>query len=75
MAVDPKKHVTPYLKIYLYLLALGLMLFGIFAMYFRTYDHPFYGRLDLGEHNVVIGVVSFLLGCALTYYISHKFDR
>lgn len=67
-----KKHWTAFLRIYLYLLALGLLLFGVFAVYFRSYDHPFYGRIHLGEYHRWIGAVSFAAGIVVLRYIRSR---
>ncbi|MEW6721062.1 MAG: hypothetical protein AB1346_11490 [Thermodesulfobacteriota bacterium] len=67
-----KKNWTAYLRIYLYLFALGLLLFGVFAVYFRTYNHPFYGRINLGEYHRWIGAASFVAGIAFLRYIRSR---
>lgn len=67
-----KKSGNSFTKIYLYLLGLGLMLFGVFAMLFRTYDHPIYGHINFGDYHLFIGAVFILLATALLLFIRHK---
>lgn len=63
----------PFLKkIYLYMMGLGLMFFGVFAILFREYDHPFYGRITLGEYHKFIGVGFLLLSIAMMRYAKNR---
>jgi len=59
-------------KIYLRIIGLGLMFFGVFAIFFREYDHPFYGFINLGAYHKYIGLGSILLAIALMQYIRTK---
>ena len=68
---DRKK---PFLKkIYLYIIGLGLMLFGMLAIFFRTVDHPIYGHLDFTEYHKYIGAGFLLLCVAFMSYIRKRF--
>jgi hypothetical protein len=58
-----------------YTIGIGLILFGFFAMYFPTYDHPIYGHIDLGKYRVLIGVASAMVGAVYTYRIKYKNKR
>lgn len=60
-------------RVYLYLLGLGLMLFGVFAFYFRSYDHPLYGHIDLGGHHRWIGGGMILLSVAYLLLLRKKY--
>jgi len=64
---NQKKFFLP--KIYMYIIALGLMFFGVFAMLYRAYDHPIYGRIDFGEYHKFIGVVFIMASVALLTYL------
>ena len=59
-------------RLYLYLLGLGLMLFGVFAMLFPSYDHPYYGHIEFGEYHLWIGAGFILLSAAFLLFIKHK---
>jgi hypothetical protein len=60
-------------KVYLYLLGLGFMFFGAFAMLFRSYNHPIYGYINFGEYHRFIGAFFILLSTVLLLYIKNKF--
>jgi hypothetical protein len=60
-------------KIYLYIFALGLMLFGTFAILYPSYNHPIYGHINLGEYHIYIGAVSLLLSIVLMRYIKKRY--
>jgi hypothetical protein len=70
--VPEKKREIPFRRVYLYMLAFGFMLFGIFAIYFPTYDHPYYGHIHLGEYHKFIGVAFLLLSVACMLYLRRK---
>jgi len=59
-------------RIYSYILGIGLILFGLFAVYFKTYKHPIYGYIDLGDHNIAIGITSFIFGWLFIAYVKYK---
>ncbi|MBE0568491.1 MAG: hypothetical protein IH577_02290 [Deltaproteobacteria bacterium] len=69
---SPRKPTITATKIYLYLLALGLMLFGVFTMLFREYDHRFYGHMDFGEYHQLMGTVFIALSLVLLSYLRRK---
>jgi FtsH-binding integral membrane protein len=60
-------------KVYLYLLGLGLLFFGVFAMLFRTYEHPIYGHINFGQYHLVIGAGFILLATAFLLFIRNRF--
>jgi len=60
-------------KFYLYLLGFGVMLFGVFAMLFRTYEHPLYGHIDFGRFHLWIGSAFIILSAVILRLIKHKF--
>ena len=62
-----KKFFLP--KIYMYIIALGLMFFGVFAMLYPSYNHPIYGPLNFGEYHKFIGVVFIMASVALLTYL------
>ena len=67
--MPPEKR-EPFLKkVYLYIMGLGLMLFGVFAFFYREYDHPFYGHINLGEYHKYIGACVLMLSIAFMRYI------
>jgi len=55
-------------KVYKYIIGIGLMLFGLFALIFPDYQHPIYGYINLGDYRVYIGVASVMAG---VFYINH----
>ena len=66
----PPGQKKPFLKkIYLYMIGLGLMFFGVFAIFFREYHHPIYGYINLGAYHRYIGVGFLLLSVAMMRYI------
>jgi hypothetical protein len=69
---SPGKRPVPAVRFYLYLLALGLMLFGVFTMYYREYDHRLYGHLDFGEYHRLMGTVFIALSVVLLTYLRRK---
>ena len=58
--------------IYKYFIGIGLMLFGLFALYFPEYQHPIYGYINLGKYRVLIGIVSEISGVIYTGYITYN---
>jgi len=58
--------------VYKYFIGIGLMLFGLFALYFPEYQHPIYGYINLGKYRVFIGVPSLLSGAIYTYLINKE---
>jgi hypothetical protein len=55
-------------KKYKYIVGVGLMLFGLFALYFPEYQHPIYGYINLGKYRIYISVASVIAG---VFYIHH----
>lgn len=55
-------------KEYKYIIGIGFILFGFFALKFPEYQHPIYGYINLGKYHVYIGIASVLLGAI---YIAH----
>lgn len=55
-------------KEYKYILGVGFILFGFFAVKFPEYQHPIYGYINLGKYRIYIGVASVLIGA---FYIAH----
>lgn len=55
-------------KEYKYIVGVGLILFGLFALNYPEYQHPIYGFINLGKYRIYIGVVSVIIG---TFYIHH----
>jgi hypothetical protein len=49
-------------KEYKYVIGIGLILFGFFAVIFPEYQHPIYGYINLGDYRVYIGVASVMAG-------------
>jgi len=67
--MPPEKRGFFFRKIYLYLIGLGLMFFGVFAILYREYDHPIYGHINLGEYHRYIGICVIMLSIATMRYI------
>jgi len=70
--MSPHKKITnlsDFIKGYAYIVIIGLVAFGAFALYFREYDHPIYGHLDLGAHHAWIGVLCIVAGIVAAFYI------
>jgi hypothetical protein len=65
---------TMFPKQYKYCIGIGLMLFGFFAVYFKEYDHPIYGYINLGDYHILIGIASSIIGAIYTAYVrfNHK---
>ena len=59
-------------KLYLYMIGLGLMFFGVFAIFYREYDHPIYGYINLGAYHKFIGVGFLMLSVAMMRYIRKR---
>ena len=59
-------------KGYKYMIGIGLMLFGLFAVYFQEYKHPIYGYINLGKYHIYIGIAATISGAIYTGYIKHK---
>ena len=55
-------------KEYKYIVGIGLILFGLFAVMYPEYKHPIYGYINLGKYHIYIGVASVIAGAI---YISH----
>ena len=53
---------------YKYIIGIGLILFGFFAVKFREYQHPIYGYINLGKHHLYLGVAIIIIGAI---YIAH----
>ena len=56
-------------KVYKYIIGIGLMLFGLFAIKFPEYQHPIYGYINLGKYRIYIGVASVIVGAVYIYHI------
>jgi hypothetical protein len=67
--------VSTFFKVYGYFVSAGIVLFGLFAMYFPEYDHPIYGRLDFGRHHVLFGAIFVALGAGLAMYVKRRKPR
>ena len=65
----PGKKPPFFRKIYMYMIGLGLMFFGVFAIFFPEYDHPIYGHINLGAYHRYIGAGFLLLSIALMRFI------
>jgi len=49
-------------KGYKYMIGIGLMLFGFFALKFQEYQHPIFGYINLGRYRIYIGIASVMAG-------------
>ena len=56
-------------KAYKYMMGIGLILFGFFALKFQEYHHPIYGYINLGKYHIYIGAVSILIGSVYIYHV------
>jgi hypothetical protein len=56
-------------KEYKYIIGVGLMLFGLFALKFPEYQHPIYGYINLGIYRIYIGVASVIAGAFYIYHV------
>ena len=65
----PEKKRPFFRKIYLYMIGLGLMFFGVFVICFREYSHPIYGYMNFGVYHKYIGIGFLLLSIAMMRYI------
>jgi hypothetical protein len=61
--------------IYKYFIGIGLMLFGLFALYFPEYQHPIYGYINLGKNRIFIGLISAISGAIYTGYITYNKNK
>jgi hypothetical protein len=59
-------------KEYKYIIGIGLMLFGLFAVYFQEYQHPIYGYINLGKYHIYIGMAAAITGAIYTAYVKHN---
>ena len=55
-------------KEYKYIIGIGLILFGFFAVKYPEYQHPIFGYIDLGDYHMYIGVAFVMAG---VIYIDH----
>jgi hypothetical protein len=72
---EKRTELSGFFRVYGYIVAAGILGFGIFAIYFQTYDHPLYGRIALGPHHVLIGVSAVVAGTALGVYLRVRSRR
>ena len=56
-------------KEYKYVIGIGFILFGFFALKFREYQHPIYGYINFGDYHVYIGIASVIAGTVYIYHI------
>lgn len=59
-------------KEYKYIIGIGFILFGFFALKFQEYNHPIYGYINLGKHHMYIGIASVMSG---VFYIAHTRNK
>ena len=64
--------VSTFYKSYGNIAGIGIMLFGLFVIFFKTYDHPLYGPMDFGEYHVFIGIFVMLIAGVFMLYINRK---
>jgi hypothetical protein len=62
-------------KIYKYILGVGLILFGFFALKFPEYQHPIYGYINLGKYHAHIGIASVMAGVLDINRIRNRNDK
>ena len=60
---------TVFPKQYKYIIGIGLLLFGFFALKFPEYHHPIYGYINLGRYRIYIGIASVVAGAFYIYHI------
>jgi len=58
-------------KEYKYLIGIGLILFGFFALKFPEYQHPIYGYINLGAYRIYIGIGSVISGAIYIYHVGN----
>jgi hypothetical protein len=56
-------------KEYKYIIGVGLMLFGLFALIYPEYQHSIYGYINLGKYHIYIGVASLIAGAFYIYHV------
>jgi len=56
-------------KEYKYIIGIGLILFGFFAVKYPEYQHPIYGYINLGDYHMYIGVASVMAGVIYIYHV------
>jgi len=59
-------------KEYKYIIGIGLILFGFFALKFQEYNHPIYGYINLGTYHMYIGIASVMSGVFLIAHTKNK---
>jgi hypothetical protein len=59
-------------KQYRYFIGAGLILFGLFAVYYKEYNHPIYGYINLGDYHILIGIASSIIGAIYTAHTRFK---
>jgi len=59
-------------KEYKYIIGIGLILFGFFAVKYPEYQHPIFGYINLGDYHMYIGVEFVMEG---VIYIDHVRNR
>jgi hypothetical protein len=61
--------------LYKYMIGIGLILFGFFALYFPEYNHPIYGYINLGKYRIYIGLACAVSGAVYTGYITRNKNK
>jgi cyanate permease len=69
MKQEKTKSLSDFFRGYGYILGVGIILFGVFAVFFQTYTHPLYGFINFGEYHVLIGVTSIIIGAIVIIYL------
>ena len=74
LTVFKKKYtkISTFYKSYATIAGIGIMLFGLFVVFFKTYEHPLYGDLNFGEYHVLKGIIAMIIGAAFILFINRK---
>jgi len=64
--------VSTFYKSYANIAGIGIMLFGLFIIFFKTYQHPLYGHLNFGEYHVFIGILVMIIGAGFILFVNRN---
>jgi hypothetical protein len=62
-------------KEYKYIIGIGFILLGFFALKFPEYQHPIYGHINFGKYHIYIGIASVMAGVLYLYHVRNINDK
>lgn len=62
--------ISTFYKSYANIAGIGIMLFGLFVIFFKTYEHPLYGHMNFGEYHVFLGIFVMIIGAGFILFVN-----